>query len=341
MQENIITIRSIKDKEELKMMLDWTAEEDWNWSQYDFYSEEIAKGITIRPIENEGELEMMLGWAAAEGWNPGKDHKFYFDMDNKGYVLIFADEKPIGCIAAVRYPDKFSHIGIFIVVPDYRRLGLGDRLFKSAIHYLGDRAIGLCSVPQQIPRYASYGFEEEYPIERFYRESPPKLENKSSFFSHPHSRSKKWFEQVCEYDRTVFKHDRRKLLRSMLDNPNIFGVVCHKKNEVIGYGLVRPCLKGFRIGPIFADNAESAKSLGERLFDLIPGGEPVILDIPRPNPDAANANDHSKFIAYFDLRPAPEANTTAMIKKGKISEEMSENLPDPRMHVRGSLEIGG
>ena len=87
--------------------------------------------ITIRPIKNEEELKMIMGWAAKEGWNPGKyDYKSYFDLDNKGYLLLLVGNKPVGSIAAVTYPDECGSVGLFIVCSEYRRKGLGIQILN-------------------------------------------------------------------------------------------------------------------------------------------------------------------------------------------------------------------
>ena len=51
---------------------------------------------------------------------------------------------------------------------------------------------------------------------------------------------------------------------------------------ITGYGIIPPCRDGYKIGPLFADNAEIAT----RLFDALgshSAGNPVFLDSPEPN----------------------------------------------------------
>ena len=49
--------------------------------------------------------------------------------------------------------------------------------------------------------------------------------------------------------------------------------------------MIRPCRVGFKIGPLFADDASAARDLFDALCNKIPG-EPVFLDIPENNPEA-------------------------------------------------------
>ena len=52
-----------------------------------------------------------------------------------------------------------------------------------------------------------------------------------------------------------------------------------------GYGVIRPCQQGYKIGPLFAATAEIADSLYRGLADHA-RGETVFLDVPENNPAA-------------------------------------------------------
>lgn len=55
-------------------------------------------------------------------------------------------------------------------------------------------------------------------------------------------------------------------------------------------GVARPCREGFKIGPLFADAADSA----ERVFaglGAVTAGEPVFLDVPENNAEAVALAD--------------------------------------------------
>ena len=52
-----------------------------------------------------------------------------------------------------------------------------------------------------------------------------------------------------------------------------------------GYAVMRPCRSGYKIGPLFAANADVANSLLVGLGSRVPG-EPIFLDVPEINGDA-------------------------------------------------------
>ena len=54
------------------------------------------------------------------------------------------------------------------------------------------------------------------------------------------------------------------------------------RRDLRGYGLIRPCRRGYKIGPLFADNAEIAQRLLDALLAEA-AGAPVNFDVPLPN----------------------------------------------------------
>ncbi len=53
-----------------------------------------------------------------------------------------------------------------------------------------------------------------------------------------------------------------------------------------GFGVVRHCCHGYKIGPLFADSLDVAEMLYLSLISTLPTGSVVYLDIPDPNPEA-------------------------------------------------------
>jgi len=62
-------------------------------------------------------------------------------------------------------------------------------------------------------------------------------------------------------------------------------VAVRSEGGLRGYGFLRPCLKGHKFGPVFADDAATARALLRDLMARVPG-ETVALDVPEPNGEA-------------------------------------------------------
>jgi hypothetical protein len=76
-----------------------------------------------------------------------------------------------------------------------------------------------------------------------------------------------------------------------------------------GYGVIRRCREGCRIGPLFADEGQVAVGLLRRLSPFAAGG-PLFLDVPENNAAALALVQTAGMTEVFDsarmyLGPAP------------------------------------
>ncbi len=77
-----------------------------------------------------------------------------------------------------------------------------------------------------------------------------------------------------------------------------------------GYGVVRRCQEGCKIGPLFADDAHAATNLFNHLSDFAAGG-PLFIDVPENNPAAFELVRHFRMVEVFGcarmyLGPPPD-----------------------------------
>ena len=56
--------------------------------------------------------------------------------------------------------------------------------------------------------------------------------------------------------------------------------------RLTGWGVIRRCREGHKIGPLVADTPAIAASLVSALCARVPAGDAVFLDVPLPNLDA-------------------------------------------------------
>ena len=116
------------------------------------------------------ELDVLVEWAAREGWNPGLDDaEVFWNTDPDGFVVAEIDGELVGGGSIVAYDKRYGFMGFFIMRPDCRGRGLGDRLWNERKRRLlgrlnADASIGmdgvfnmqavLCArrVPLRLPR---------------------------------------------------------------------------------------------------------------------------------------------------------------------------------------------
>ena len=109
------------------------------------------------------EVEFTIDLAAGEGWNPGiHDGACFYATDPAGFFVAELDGELVGSISAVAYDDSFGFIGLYIVKPKFRGIGIGTRLGEAGMTYLTGHNIGLDGVLAQQSNYNRYGFRTAY-----------------------------------------------------------------------------------------------------------------------------------------------------------------------------------
>ncbi len=242
------------------------------------------KPYSIRPMNGE-ELQIAIAWADAEGWNPGlHDAECFYAADPTGFWLGLLGDEPIATTSAVKYGDSFGFVGFYIVKPEYRGQGYGMQLWNAALDTLSGRNIGLDGVLAQQKNYQESGFQFAYRNIRFEGMSSSKS------VSHPGvvDLSTIPFEVIAAYDRSFFPGDRVQFLRGWINQPDSVTLGIWQNNTLVGYGVLRACHRGYKIGPLFADQPIFAEALFIALKSTVTAGTPIYLDVPEINAAAVN-----------------------------------------------------
>lgn len=233
---------------------------------------------TIRSMTRD-EVATAVAWAAAEGWNPGLDDAAVFhDTDPGGFLVGLLDDEPVGCISAVRYDDAHAFLGFYIVRPEHRGSGYGLQLWNAAIAHVGERNSGLDGVPEQRANYERSGFVLAYRNLRYEgvaEAAPATPAGIVPLDTVP-------LETVLAYDTAHFQVAREAFLRSWLAMPRATALACVRDGELAGYGVIRECQAGYKIGPLFA----AAEDLFASLSGSVPAGSVIYLDTPEVNAHA-------------------------------------------------------
>jgi hypothetical protein len=237
-------------------------------------------------VMDQGDLQMMLDWAAAEGWNPGlHDAGSFYAADPGGYLLAWVDHAPAAGIFAVRYGAGFGFIGGYIAQPAFRGQGYGMAVWQAGMARLAGRTVGLDGVPAQQANYAKSGFVLAHRNVRY--------EGRGLGTAVPAERragivplAEFGADETIRYDRPFFADDRSAFLRRWITQPGGVALGAVADGQLAGYGVLRPCRNGCKIGPLFADTPAQAQALCDALLEHAPAGSPVFLDVPEPNGEA-------------------------------------------------------
>ncbi len=160
-----------------------------------------------------------------------------------------------------------------------RGSGYGLAVWQAAMQSLQGRTIGLDGVAAQQDNDHRSGFELAHSNARFagtkaadamaHRDQRFRVLPLTSFST----------AQVVADDNTCFPEPREGFLSTWIRQPGTVALGVGTPKVVQGYGVLRPCREGFKIGPLFADWPPLAQALFCALVNHVPAGQPYFLDI--------------------------------------------------------------
>ena len=268
--------------------------------------------LTFRQM-TRSEVDTLVGWAAREGWNPGRhDADIFWHTDAQAFIAAESEGELIGGGAITSYDGEFGFMGFFIVRPEFRGKGLGQALWLARRERLRQRlrpgaAIGMDGVFDMQPYYARGGFVFSHRDIRYRADIPKDAVAPAEPAVVAIERVP--FDALMAYDRGCFPARRERFLQAWITQNDAIALGLLRSGRLAGYGVVRRCVEGCKIGPLFADDAAAAQTLYASLSPFAAGG-PLFLDAPESNPAAlelARRHDMAEVFgcARMYLGPAP------------------------------------
>lgn len=242
---------------------------------------ELPDGLSIGPMRRE-DVTVLTGWAADEGWNPGNaDIGIAWDIDPGAFIALHRQDELMGGGTIFRHGPGLGFMGLFIVKAGLRRAGLGSPLWHHRLGLLRSRlapgaTIGMDGVFDMAPFYERGGFTLAHRDLRF-----------QGIAQGAHDRAVRRltqadFDAIETIDRRHFPAPRSAFLRRWVFQPGAHALGLLDGDTLLGFGVARPARQGFKLGPVFAPDADSAERLISSLMAPI-AGQQVQLDVPEPN----------------------------------------------------------
>ena len=271
--------------------------------------------FTMRRM-TRADLDTAVEWAAAEGWNPGLgDATAFWAADPGGFFVGELDGELVASISIVRYADRRSFLGFYIVRPDQRGRGFGWRLLEFARREVADavNGTGLDGVIDQVETYRRSGFVLAHRNVRYVARNPAHAHAPAGSSApvglEPFTPAD--LADLVDYDAGVFGCRRPEFLEAWLAEDGSNALVAREAGRITGYGAVRRATEGFRVNPLFAETTDIAASLLDALLATVPAGEPVAVDVPGVNDDAV------RLVTERSMTPAFE---TARMYAGEVPD---------------------
>lgn len=248
----------------------------------------------VRPIIRlltPRDIPMALDLCRSAGWNQLQgDWARLIDHEPEGCFAATLHDQLVGTITTTRYGTDLAWIGMMLVHEDYRRRGIATDLMNAGLEYLHQhnvRCIKLDATPAGQPVYERLGFRAEWSFRRWVRgdTSPEAIvpnTDDGCLLSQSH----------LELDRVAFAANRSRLLQSLIAETR-----CHMLED--GFGMLRMGHLAQYLGPVVADNADTARELVLDLLPHVPAK--VFWDPPDVNPYATDLATSLGFEPIRDL----------------------------------------
>lgn len=266
------------------------------------------------------DLERALGWAAEEGWNPGLDDAAAFRAaDAGGFLMGWLADEPICCISVVRHSDTFGFLGLYLCRPGRRGQGHGWSVWQAGLALLGDRTVGLDAVVAQQANYSRSGFHIAYRNIRM-AGTLAKPDRGATLAVQPEH-----LPPMLALDRAISGVARDAYLtRWFRDTETRKSRVMLDDGRLVGFGTIRRCPVGCKIGPLVAETADTAHRLLAAICTEFPD-RPVFVDVPEPNGGFLEDLGRAGLVPVFETArmykgPKPEARLELVF--GQVTLEL-------------------
>lgn len=235
----------------------------------------------------EADIEAGLRLCRASGWNQlATDWRLFLENNPVGCRVVESEGRVTGTVATLRYEDRFSWISMLLVDPEMRRRGIGTKLLHTAMELLADMpSVRLDATPAGKTVYDQYGFIDEYPLTRM------RAIRVSGAQSTARAMTDVDLSRVLETDRQVFGADRSGILRRLHNFAPEYAMVVDG-----GYCFGRHGFRAEHIGPVVADNEESARSLVSSAAATSPERS-FLIDAPHHSADWVRWLESAGFVA--------------------------------------------
>lgn len=287
----------------------------------------LPNQFEVRTATQE-EFAVAVKWAQDEGWNPGiADLEAFFAADPSGFLMGFADGKPVSSISVVRYGDGYGFLGFYIVHPGGRGKGLGMATWQAGMAYLDNRTVGLDGVVAQQDNYKLSGFQlagrniRFSGVPRLSAPLAPAVEIVEAQIQHA--------QQLEKLDRLCFGAPRPGFLRAWVFAAPETGrttLAAFENGDLSAFATIRKCIEGYKIGPLFAQTQQAAEALFQACCAKAGPGETITLDVPEANQQAVKMAECAGLTPVFE---------TARMYRGSAPE-----LPWSNIFGVTSFELG-
>ena len=231
--------------------------------------------IEVRLLR-ESDIPAALRLKHLAQWNQTEnDWRRLLRLEPGGCFCATIDDEVVGTTTTTTYGHELAWIGMVLVDPRRRQLGIGTKLMHVAIEYLskaGVTTIKLDATAVGRQLYQKLGFKEESLIERWEGVAGTRSVADSPLDAEAS-------REALDLDREAFGTDRSKLIEMLIDDCCVKPLVVKSVDKrLTGYGLSRNGTAAVYVGPVLATNRGGATTLVDGLLGQMPG-QRIYIDL--------------------------------------------------------------
>lgn len=215
---------------------------------------------------------------AEAGWNQTEaDWRIFLDL---GIVYAIREKgRVIATAATLPYGGSFGWISMVLIAGEYRRQGLATRLMERCTADL--TAAGLVPILDATPAgrtvYSGLGFEDSWPFQRMILKTPATAPRPSTGLIRVEPVTDNDWAALCAYDAKYFGANRSSVLSRLRGRLPEAEALVRKDGVIAGFLLGRSGRRASQIGPLVADDEETAAALLNHAIRSVPA--PVYIDV--------------------------------------------------------------
>lgn len=233
--------------------------------------------LTKQDAQEIVQLSAIIGWDYTIA-----DVKTILDA---GYVVGHKTEygQLISSAAIFPYGEHqfcWASLGMVIVHPDYRGLGLGKKVTQACLSFAQKSPVMLVATEEGIPLYESLGFVEAGRLHKMIAEKSqiPRARTHTEATYRCRAYQETDFDQVVHLDAQAFGASRITFLQSRMKQAKKQAILVNEKNEIAGFALGIELHDMLLIGPLVAPDPIAAELLVQAVLEQHSGR--ARIDLP-------------------------------------------------------------
>jgi predicted N-acetyltransferase YhbS len=209
-------------------------------------------------------------------WNQTEnDWRRLLRLQPSGCFCATISGKVVATTTTTAYGRELAWIGMVLVDPECRRLGIATKLMHAALDYLIQAGVGtikLDATPDGSLVYENLDFKVDSLIERWEGVAGPGDVGCSMLDTSAH-------REALALDRQAFGADRSTLIKMLIEDAYVSPLVATAADgRLVGYALARRGSAAAYVGPLVATDANEATTLLDGLLSQM-SGQRVYIDL--------------------------------------------------------------